>query len=656
MRSFAEIRFRLRQESRNLYLYKAAPKLERIPPAAPLPHLPDPAEVIVAIQGTPWAADLLEEAERILRHEFRVLGVTLHAGPTLDWRKDYLGDATSQPKYFRRVPYLDFAQVGDHKIIWELNRHHHLVVLAQAWRLTGDERYKSKLFALLESWQRDNPVQRGINWASALEVAFRALSWAWVYHLTASDMTEEFRAEFLTGLYRHGLHLDANLSVYFSPNTHLLGEAVALHAVGVLFPFFPDSQRWVKKGARIVEEQMQFQVCPDGSHFEQSSYYHIYALDLFVFHSLLQPVSSWYRQRLHGMADYARSLLGPAWSIPLWGDDDGGRLFHPFGIRAQFGRASMATCSVLLNRGAWLRNEADFLDQALWWIGPAVLDKQPLRSPELESLRYPDSGMTFLQQGDVQAAVDAGPFGWGGAGHSHSDTLSLVLRRGGEEILIDPGTFTYISDPHWRDWFRGSAAHNTLRIAGKNQAGFQGPFRWESKPVVECLEWKTEGAKDLLEAKVIYEGFAHRRVVVFEKPDFFLIIDEVSGPAGQYEIEQFWHFGVSVRILHPFLLQAGSVEIAFDERDAAELQWGGENGWKSEVFAQKEEAPVVRCRRFTELPARFVTCINLSPAKRRLLPRVTGAGVAVRSPDSIKCYGWNGLPVTAETESSFAAH
>ena len=133
-----------------------------------------------------------------------------------------------------------------------------MVALAQAWRLTLDVRYKDELFALLESWWLDNPVQRGINWASALEVAFRALSWTWVYHLTAADMPEEFRGRFLTELYRHGLHLDANLSVYFSPNTHLLGEAVALHALGALCPFFPGASAWVKRGARIIADQMEF--------------------------------------------------------------------------------------------------------------------------------------------------------------------------------------------------------------------------------------------------------------------------------------------------------------------------------------------------------------------------------------------------------------
>src|SRR4029077_19244415 len=132
--------------------------------------------------------------------------------------------------YFRLIPYLDFARAGDHKIIWELNRHQHLTTLAQACLLSGRDEYFDEIIRQWESWVIANPYQRGINWASALEVAFRALSWIWVYHLVGPQMEADFRRRFLNELYRHGLHIERNLSFYFSPNTHLLGEAVALHA------------------------------------------------------------------------------------------------------------------------------------------------------------------------------------------------------------------------------------------------------------------------------------------------------------------------------------------------------------------------------------------------------------------------------------------
>ena len=42
-----------------------------------------------------------------------------------------------------------------------------MVVLAQAWRLTGNVCYKDELFVQIQYWRHDNPVQHGIKWASA---------------------------------------------------------------------------------------------------------------------------------------------------------------------------------------------------------------------------------------------------------------------------------------------------------------------------------------------------------------------------------------------------------------------------------------------------------------------------------------------------------
>ena len=62
--------------------------------------------------------------------------------------------------------------IGDHKIIWELNRHQHWLALGRAYALTGDARYyrgSSRAGELAAA----NPPLMGINWASMLELAFR---------------------------------------------------------------------------------------------------------------------------------------------------------------------------------------------------------------------------------------------------------------------------------------------------------------------------------------------------------------------------------------------------------------------------------------------------------------------------------------------------
>src|ERR1035437_2678036 len=313
VRSPGEIYFRLRQELGNLAMFLFPPGAAGARQARSglqLGLLPDARVVAAALRETAYAAEVERIAGQILRHRFPILGVTVATGPAIDWRRDYLHRVSTGTPYFRRSPYLDFSRAGDHKAIWELNRHQHLPLLAQAFLLSGRREYLDEAFGQVESWLDANPFLRGINWASALEVAFRALSWAWLWHMAGGEMPEAVRARFLTALERHGRYLERNPSIYFSPNTQLLGEAVALHALGVLFPAFPRAAHWALAGGRIVEQQMERQVRGDGSHFEQSAYYHVSALDLFLLSRVRAKPPAAYAARLVSMAGYLDGLLG----------------------------------------------------------------------------------------------------------------------------------------------------------------------------------------------------------------------------------------------------------------------------------------------------------------------------------------------------------
>lgn len=599
MRSASEIRFRLSQEISNVRLRLTAPKYNGPAPAR-LPILPDVDSIVPLLRGTAYEAELMDLAGAVLRHDFPLFDTTVPMGRDIRWRRDYVSGLETGTAYFRQIPYLDRTRAGDHKIIWELNRHQHLVLLAQAWRMSGRAEYTDEIREQLASWLTENPYQCGINWASALEVAFRALSWIWVYHLAGERMEADLRGRFLSALYQHGLYLENNLSVYFSPNTHLLGEALALEAIGVLLPCFPGAARWVETGRRIVAEEMERQVLADGAHFEQSTYYHVYAFDMFLFHTLLGPVTEAYWEKLERMGDYLEALLGADREIPCFGDDDGGRLFHPYGRRNRFGRGSMAVASILRN-SRWGYERADVAEMAAWWLGPQSCTAHPVAPGVIVSRLFEKTGMAVLAAGDVVAYMDAGPFGPFRGGHSHADTLSIVVKRGSQELLIDPGTYTYVSDPEWRDRFRGTAGHNTVRIGGADQAEPAGPFGWASLPETAILDW-SPGIPSL-EGECRYRGFRHRRRVTCEAPDCLRIDDRVDGPGresgGEEDIELFWHCGQPVQAL-------GGGRFAIGE--AAELQLpadlAGEimEGWRSPVLGTKEPAPVIRGAVRTCLP------------------------------------------------------
>ena len=62
--------------------------------------------------------------------------------------------------------------------------------------------------------------------------------------------------------------------------------------------------------------------------------------------------------------------------------------------------------------------------------------------------------------------------------HGHLDAASFWLSVAGYEIFIDPGTYLYHSGGEWRRYFRSTAAHNTVRIDGKDFTKQTGDFMY----------------------------------------------------------------------------------------------------------------------------------------------------------------------------------
>lgn len=597
LRSPREIGFRLRQEIVNAkgYVFRPVLPADVHGPPSPLPGLPDPGIISAAVRETPYAAELICLAEAILSHRFPILGIEVATGPDIRWRRDYVNHIETEPRYFRKVPYLDAARAGDHKIVWELNRHQHLVVLAQAYCVSGSRKYLNEIERQIASWREQNPYLCGMNWTSALEVAFRALSWIWVFHLAGAALSAECRGTLLEGLFLHGSHLRNNLSVYFSPNTHLLGESIVLHAIGALFPQFPESANWVRFADAVVQDQMVRQVRPDGGHFEQSTYYHVYATDMFLFHALLSHPSEAYRSKLRRMVDYLVAILGPCKTNPFIGDDDGGRFFHPYSPQREYGRSTLAACGAYFQTPEWI-SPNDYLEQAVWWFGPKSAAAHAA-TPATSHL-FKHTGLAVMSAPGMQVLVDVGPFGPWSSGHSHADTLSLVVRTQTEELLIDAGTYTYVGDSHARDLFRGTAAHNTLRINGLDQANPRGPFGWTEQPAVQVLQWRSGTESDFVDAECCYRGFTHRRrVLLVKSAGVVLVTDDVSGPPGDCEIEQFWHPGVA---------------LANGQLDLEEPQEVVE-GWRSRAFGVKEPSPGIRVSKSGPLPLRLRARIRVHP-------------------------------------------
>src|SRR6185503_16389899 len=106
-------------------------------------------------------------------------------------------------------------------------------------------------------WLAANPAGWGINWASSLEVALRLMAWCWALVLFRHSpaLTPELFARMRASIEDHARHVERYLSRYFSPNTHLTGEALGLFHAGAVFPELRLARRWRARGARILDEE-----------------------------------------------------------------------------------------------------------------------------------------------------------------------------------------------------------------------------------------------------------------------------------------------------------------------------------------------------------------------------------------------------------------
>jgi hypothetical protein len=361
-----------------------------------------------------------KQAEKICNHRFDLLGFeNLDYGDPIDWHLDAVHGKRAPRKPFHKIRFLDFQEAGDSKITWELSRHHHLVTLAKAYRLTGDSQYVEELGKQWSQWHEQNPYPIGINWASSLEVAFRSLCWMWVFHLLEGSpaLSPDFRGEWLRAQALSGRHIERYLSTYFSPNTHLLGEGVALFFIGTLCPELKSAAAWKQQGWRIVLEESERQVESDGLHFEQSIYYHVYALDFFLHARILaarngMAIPEQFDRTLTRMLE-ALCWLGRAGVPPRFGDDDGGRVFDPLRNRGEHLPDPLATGAVLFQRGDFKFVAGDLREETIWLLGSdeAVrFDELPAVEPSWESVALASSGLYLLADSKTrqQVVIDAG--------------------------------------------------------------------------------------------------------------------------------------------------------------------------------------------------------------------------------------------------------
>ncbi len=475
----------------------------------------------------------------------------------------------------------DFIAHGDVRGLWELGRLQSLPLLAAAARLTppaaarGGGRYADAALDLLADFRAANPVGWGPHWIAGLESGLRIFSLLWTWQLLPPAALGEAATLLLTAALReNGRFTAAHLSEKAVANNHLLGEAAALYCLGAALPVFPESVEWGAQGREILVRELPLQLLADGVLAEQAVEYHRFVLD-FLVQCLLwgraagDPAAEDWLPPLAAMLKPLAALTGPDGLLVPLGDDDAGRILRLEDGPRRDARGVLALAGRLLGTEALGVDTAAFArslplaGEALWLAGPALAAGPTAGRGRLAPaapgggaapaclVHFPVAGWHVARWGSPAGpaelpgghlVVKAGPMGRGGAGHSHADALSLCLAFGGRPLLVEAGTYLYNGPQQWRDHFRSAAAHNLLRVGGRDPA--------EPLPAPDRFGWARRGDASLVDSPAPWPGalldwtarregdrdeqgrpvVVSRRVALLA-PDLLLVLDSWSAPA-----------------------------------------------------------------------------------------------------------------------------
>ena len=578
------------------------------------------------------------------RMEFFGHGV-LEVGDPVDWHRDPLTGVRAPMQYGKTMNYRDDRLVGDVKVLWELGRHQHLVPLALAYACGGDRAYRDAVCAHIDGWIRANPYGYGIHWCSALEVALRVLSWAFVHSLLAlrdgpaglfACVSDHGRVGI--AIYHHAAFIRGHLSRHSSANNHLIGELTGLWVATQVFDLGAAGRRWAEQARAELEREAGRQVWEDGVDKEQAVYYHLWVLEYLMVAWLAgiragRPFSDRFRDRIVRMAGFLAAISPRGGPPPQVGDADDGVAvrFEAGPTREPFYEMRAAVAEVF--SAPRLTEAGRPLPQKAFWYALCagrLPGRLPASAPTPGLPRvFPQGGYALLGGGDALVLFDAGHLGYPSiAAHGHADALSFCLSIAGEWWLVDPGTYAYHSEPAWRDYFRGSAAHNTVTVDGHDQSRIGGPFLW----LDHACAWLEGHGADAVHQWVegVHTGYArygirHRRRLEFFPEEARLEVSDTLEGKGVHDFRIRFHFAPRLTV-RPFEPAGGWVAAAPDSEARLIIEtdsgWSWEVvrgreipplGWYSPALGRKEPASTLEGSRIATAPVEIRTVFRIRP-------------------------------------------
>jgi hypothetical protein len=371
----------------------------------------------------------------LLEHRYRgVYGVEHHFEEGLDW--------FANPTRDDDVEFTDEWQ-------WQFNRHYQWIVLADAYRETGEDRYAEAFEDELLSWveQCPRPADAGSRAPSAwrpIEAGIRA-GWVWPYAFEtfrhADAVSDDALWLFVCAFREHGRHLFQ----YPETDNHKAFTTNGLAHVGAMFPEFHAALPWLSTAIDRAVAAFGRQFYPDGFQIELAPSYGVVAAE-----QLYSAVAV-------ARARFDEQHFSSAAGVPR---RSAARLPHGHDERVEAIVNAYATLATPTGQCPPLHNSPPIDVRAMYEeLGGG---DQPWRATGVTHL--PWGGYGVLRESGRYAVLDAGPFG---QRHQHEDTLQVLAFADDEWLLVDPGKPRYDDSPI-RHHVEAAPGHNVVLCDGES--------------------------------------------------------------------------------------------------------------------------------------------------------------------------------------------
>jgi hypothetical protein len=323
----------------------------------------------------------------------------------------------------------------------------------------------------------------------------------------------------------------------------------------------------------------------------------------------------------------------PDGTVPLIGDDDGGRLLKLDGLPTRDARPTLATAAAIFQRGDMRHAGGDAVEESLWLLGAAgsrALESTTPAAPRERSRPFHDGGFYVMRDGwqptTTWALVDGGPHGSLNCGHAHADALALEVAAGGRPVLTDSGTFRYTGAE--RDAFRATSAHNTATVDGESSSVTAGQFHWRHVARTTVHEWSTSADADFWRGS--HDGYRrlgdpaiHERSILFLRDRYLVVLDVIAAD-GAHDWSLHWHVAPGLRVRETAANAASITDPSRTDGGVLEIASLGEGSlrlgtsWRSEAYGARREAPALTYATTGIGRQRAVTLLLPAPTRARL--------------------------------------